>query len=114
MAQFVRIVAIPHIEQQTMQAFAAPLQEMKLSAGHVRQNVRDANWLLYLPMLPIGVILGLSGGYLPMRSSVKALEEHVTLIDQYLAAQQPLAPAPVMPDPHAPAHKGKRSKHPRA
>ncbi len=95
------------IERQTVAAFAAPLQEMKQSAGHVRQNVREANGLLYLLMLLIGVMLGLAGGYLPMRSSVKALEEHVTLIDQYLAAQQPAAPLPAAPDPHAPAHKGK-------
>ena len=96
-----------NIEQQTLQAFAAPLQEMKQAAGHVRQNVRETNWLHYLAMLLIGVVLGLFAGYLPMRSSVKALEEHVTLIDQYLAAQQLPAAAPVTPDPHAPAPKGK-------
>jgi len=96
-----------NIEQQTLQAFAAPLQEMKQAAGHVRQNVRETNWLHYLAVLLIGVVLGLFAGYLPMRSSVKALEEHVTLIDQYLAAQQLPAAAPVAPDPHAPAPKGK-------
>jgi len=96
-----------NIEQQIVQAFAAPLQKMKQAAGHVRQNVREANWLLYLAMLLIGVVLGLFAGYLPMRSSMKALEEHVTLIDQYLPAQQPLAPVLSAPDPHAPAHRGK-------
>ncbi len=93
------------IERQTVQAFAAPLQDIQQAAGHVRQNVRDSNWLFYVAMLLIGAVLGLFAGYLPMRGSVKALEQHVTLIDQYLAAQQP--PAPAVPDVHAPAHKGK-------
>ncbi len=95
------------IERQTVQAFAAPLQEIQQAADHVRQNVRDSNWMLYVAMLLIGVVLGLFAGYLPMRGSVKALEEHVTLIDQYLAARQPPVPAPAVPDMHAPAHKGK-------
>jgi len=95
------------IERQTVQAFAAPLQEIQQAAGHVRQNVRDSNWMLYVAMLLIGVVLGLFAGYLPMRGSVKALEEHVTLIDQYLAAQQPPVLAPAVPDMHAPARKGK-------
>ena len=96
------------IETQFSAGMVVPLDQIKQAAAQVRQNVRDANWMVYVGMLLIGVILGLSAGYLPMRSSVKALEEHVNQIDSYLAAQQPQA-APVTPEPsHAPAHKGKK------
>jgi hypothetical protein len=92
------------IERQTVGAFGVPLQEIKQAAGHVRHNVRDADWLLYLVMLLIGVMLGLAGSY---PAHAQQLEEHVTLIDQYLAAQQPPASAQAALDVHATAHKGK-------
>ncbi len=96
------------IETQISAGMVVPLDQIKQAAAQVRQNVRDANWMVYVGMLLIGVVLGLFAGYLPMRSSVKALEEHVNQIDSYLAAQQPQA-APVTPEPsHAPAHKGKK------
>ncbi len=96
------------IETQISAGMVVPLDQIKQAATQVRQNVRDANWMVYVGMLLIGVVLGLFAGYLPMRSSVKALEEHVNQIDSYLAAQQPQA-APVTPEPsHAPAHKGKK------
>lgn len=96
------------IETQISAGMVVPLDQIKQAAAQVRQNVRDANWMVYVGMLLIGVVLGLFAGYLPMRSSVKALEEHVNQIDSYLAAQQPPA-APVTPEPsHAPAHKGKK------
>lgn len=96
------------IETQISAGMAVPLDQIKQAAAQVRQNVRDANWMVYMGMLLIGVVLGLFAGYLPMRSSVKALEEHVNQIDSYLAAQEPQA-APVTLQPfHASAHKGKK------
>ena len=96
------------IETQIRAGMAAPLDQIKQAATQVRQNVRVTNWMVYVGMLLIGTVLGLFAGYLPMRSSVKALEEHVNQIDSYLAAQQPQT-APVTPEPsHALAHKGKK------
>ena len=96
------------IETQISAGMAVPLDQIKQAATQVRQNVRDANWMVYVGMLLIGVVLGLFAGYLPMRSSVKALEEHVNQIDSYLAAQQPQT-APVTPEPsHTSNHKGKK------
>ena len=96
------------IERHTTQALATPLHAIGQAAAQVRQNVRDATWMVYVGMLLIGTVLGLFAGYLPMRSSVKALEEHVNQIDSYLAAQQPQA-APVTPEPsHTPNHKAKK------
>jgi hypothetical protein len=46
-------------------------------------------------------------GYWPLRRSQNILQEQLNQIKQYLAAQAPAAPAPVAPDVHAPAHKGK-------
>jgi hypothetical protein len=95
------------IERQTVQAFAAPLQEMKQAAGYVRQNIKEVKWLTISLMVSVGLALGLMLGYWPMRSSQNNMQEQLNRIEQYLAAQQPAAPAPVAPDPHAPAHKGK-------
>ena len=96
------------IEAQISAGMAVPLDQIKQAATQVRQNVREANWVMYVGMLLIGTVLGLFAGYLPMRSSVKALEEHVNQIDSYLAAQQPQT-APVTPESsHTPAHKGKK------
>jgi hypothetical protein len=95
------------IERQTKQAFAAPLEEMKLAAGYVRQNIKDVKWLTISLMVAIGLALGLMLGYWPMRTSQNNMQEQLNRIEQYLAAQQPSAPAAETPDPHVPAHKGK-------
>jgi hypothetical protein len=86
-------------------AFAAPLQEMKQAAGFVRQSLKDVSWLLIGLMVSVGLVLGLMLGYWPLRSSQNNMQEQLNRIEQYLAAQQ--APAPAAPDVHAPAHKGK-------
>jgi type VI protein secretion system component VasK len=93
------------IERQTVQAFAAPLQEIKQAAGYVRQNMKEVKWLTISLMVSVGLVLGLMLGYWPMRSSQNNMQEQLNRIEQYLAAQQPQAPA--APDVHAPAHKGK-------
>jgi uncharacterized membrane-anchored protein YhcB (DUF1043 family) len=64
-------------------------------------------WLTISLMVAIGLALGLMLGYWPMRTSQNNMQEQLNRIEQYLAAQQPAAPAPVALDPHAPAHKGK-------
>ena len=96
-----------NIERQTLQAFAAPLQEMKQAAGFVRQSLKEVSWLLIGLMVSVGLVLGLMLGYWPMRTSQNNMQEQLNRIEQYLAAQQPSAPAPAAPDPHAPVHKGK-------
>ena len=96
-----------NIERQTVEAFAAPLQEIKQAAGFVRQSLKEVSWLLISLMVALGVALGLMLGYWPMRTSQNNMQEQLNRIEQYLAAQQPSAPAPAAPDPHAPAHKGK-------
>jgi hypothetical protein len=93
------------IERQTVQAFAAPLQEIKQAAGYVRQNMKEVSWLMIGLMLSAGIVIGLMLGYWPMRSSQNNMQEQLNRIEQYLAAQQP--PAPAAPDVHAPAHKRK-------
>jgi hypothetical protein len=95
------------IERQTVQAFAAPLQEMKQAAGFVRQSLKEVSWLLIGLMVSLGMALGLMLGYWPMRTSQNNMQEQLNRIEQYLAAQKPPAPTPAVPDVHAPAHKGK-------
>jgi hypothetical protein len=46
-------------------------------------------------------------GYWPLRSSQNNIQEQLNRIEQYQAAQQPTVPAPAVPEPHAPGHKGK-------
>jgi ElaB/YqjD/DUF883 family membrane-anchored ribosome-binding protein len=94
------------IERQTVNAFAAPLQEMKQAAGFVRQSLKEVSWLLIGLMVSVGLVLGLMLGYWPMRSSQNNMQEQLNRIEQYLVAQQQSTPA-AAPDPHAPAHKGK-------
>lgn len=93
------------IERQTVQAFATPLQDIQRAAGYVRQNMKEVKWLTISLMVSVGLVLGLMLGYWPMRSSQNNMQEQLNRIEQYLAAQQP--PAPAAPDVHAPAHKGK-------
>jgi ElaB/YqjD/DUF883 family membrane-anchored ribosome-binding protein len=93
------------IERQTEQAFAAPLQEIKQAAGYVRQSLKEVSWLMLGLMISLGLVLGLMLGYWPMRSNQNAIQDQLNRIEQYLAAQQPAAPA--TPDVHAPTHKGK-------
>jgi hypothetical protein len=95
------------IERQTVLAFAEPLREMKESAGFVRRSLKEVSWLMISLMFSAGLVVGLLIGYWPMRSSQNNMQEQLNRIEQYLAAQQPSAPAPAAPDPHAPAHKGK-------
>ena len=95
------------IERQTVQAFAAPLQEMKQAAGFVRQNIKEVKWLTISLFVSVGLVIGLMLSYWPMRTSQNNMQEQLNRIEQYLAAQQPSAPAPAAPDQHAPVHKGK-------
>jgi len=95
------------IERQTVQAFAAPLQDIQQAAGYVRQNLKEVSWLMIGLMLSAGIVIGLMLGYWPVRSSQNNMQEQLNRIEQYLAAQQPPAQAPAAPDVHAPAHKGK-------
>lgn len=95
------------IERQTVQAFAAPLEEMQQAAGYVRQSVKEVSWLMIGLMVAGGLVLGLLLGYWPMRRSQNSMQEQLNRIEQYLAAQQPPVPAVAAPDVHAPAHKGK-------
>lgn len=95
------------IERQTKQAFAGPLQEMKQAAGFVRQNIKEVKWLTISLFVSVGLVIGLMLGYWPMRTSQTNMQEQLNRIEQYLAAQQPAAPTPAVPDAHAPAHKGK-------
>lgn len=95
------------IERQTVQAFAAPLQEIRQAAGYVRQNMKEVSWLMIGLRLSAGLVIGLLLGYWPLRSSQNNMQEQSNRIEQHLAVQQPPAPASVAPDAHAPAHKGK-------
>jgi hypothetical protein len=93
------------IERQTVQAFAAPLQQIQQAAGYVRQNMKEVSWLMISLMFSAGLVVGLLLAYWPMRSSQNNMQEQLNRIEQYLAAQQP--PTPAASDVHAPAHKGK-------
>ena len=95
------------IERQTTQAMAAPLRDIGHAAAQVRQNIKETSWLVTGLILALGIVLGLVLGWLPFRSGMNNLQEQGNRIEQYLAAQQPAAPA--APEPaHAPAHKGKK------
>jgi hypothetical protein len=95
------------IERQTVQAFAAPLQDMQQAAGYVRQNMKEVSWLMVSLVFAGGLILGFLLGYWPLKSSQNNIQEQLNRIEQYLAAQQSPAPAPSARDLHAPAHKAK-------
>jgi ElaB/YqjD/DUF883 family membrane-anchored ribosome-binding protein len=95
------------IERQTVQAFAAPLRDIQQAAGYVRQNMKEVSWLMIGLMFSAGLVIGLLLGYWPLRSGQNSMQEQVNRIEQYLAAQQQPVPTAAVPDPHAPAHKGK-------
>ncbi len=95
------------IERQTVQAFAAPLQDIQQAAGYVRQNMKEVSWLMIGLMVSAGLVVGLLLGYWPLRSSQNNMQEQLNRIEQYLAAQPRSVLAPAAPDPHASAHKGK-------
>ncbi len=80
-------------------ALVEPLKDIERGAKHVRENVKETKWLVIVSYVLLGMVLGLMGGYWPMRSSVKMLEEHVTAIDQALGAQQQAAAAAASPAP---------------
>lgn len=97
-----------YIERQTVQAFAAPLQDIRQAAGYVRQNMKEVSWLLISLLFAGGLIVGFLLAYLPMRSSQHNMQEQLNAIGQYLAAQQHAAvPVPAAPDVHATTHKRK-------
>jgi hypothetical protein len=96
------------IERLTVQAFAAPLQDIQQAAGYVRQNLKDVSWLMISLMFSAGLIVGLLLGYWPLRSSQNNMQEQLNRIEQYLTAQQPPAPAPAAPDVQCPSSQGKR------
>jgi len=95
------------IERQTVQAFAAPLQEIQQAAGYVRQNMKEVSWLMLSLLFAGGLVIGFLLGYWPLRSSQNSMQEQLNRIEQYLAVQHQPVPTPAAPDPHAPAHKGK-------
>ena len=95
------------IERQTVNALATPLAQIQQAAGYVRQNMKEVSWLVMGLLFAGGLIVGLMFGYWPLRSSQNNIQEQLNRIEQYLAAQQPPAPAPTAPDVHASAHKGK-------
>jgi ElaB/YqjD/DUF883 family membrane-anchored ribosome-binding protein len=95
------------IERQTVQAFAAPLEEMKQAAGYVRQSLKEVKWLTISLFVSVGLVIGLMLGYWPMRTSQNNMQEQLNRIEQYLVAQKPPPPTPAVPDVHAPVHKGK-------
>jgi hypothetical protein len=95
------------IERQTVSALATPLAQIQQAAGYVRQNMKEVSWLVMGLLFAGGLIVGLMFGYWPLRSSQNNIQEQLNRIEQYLAAQQPPAPAPTAPDVHASAHKGK-------
>ena len=88
-------------------ALILPLQDIQAGAGHVRQNVRDTKWLTLGFVFLVGCVVGLVGGYFPIRSDLNALIEHVNNIDHYLAAQQTPPPAPSPSSAPAQDHKKK-------
>ena len=88
----------------TKHSLSQPLLDIEQAASHVRQNVRETRWLTISLYVVLGMALGLAAGYLPLRSDVNRLVEHVNQIDGYLAAQQPQpAPAPA-PQPSGKKH----------
>jgi hypothetical protein len=93
------------IERQTVQALAAPLRDIQQAAAQVRQNVKEASWLMIGLILSAGLVIGFLLGYWPLSRSQNSMQEQLNRIEQNQAAQQPSAPA--APDVHTPAHKGK-------
>lgn len=92
----------------TRQALSQTLQDIGQAAGQVQQNVKETRWLTISLFVALGVMVGLALGYLPLRSDMNALTEHVNQIDGYLAAQQQQAAPPTPDASHASAHKGKK------
>ncbi len=82
--------------------------QIERAAGHVRQNVRETNWLMICLYFVSGMLATLLLVYLPLRGDINGLREQGDRIEQYLAAQQKQQqPAPAPEPPRAPAHKAK-------
>ena len=92
------------IRQQTVNALAAPLQDIQQAAAQVRQNVKETSWLMIGLILAFGIVIGFLLGYWPLKSSQNTMQDQLNRIEQHLTAQQ-VIPAPAMPD--ALTHKGK-------
>ena len=88
-------------------ALVEPLQSIQQGARHVRENVKETKWLTIVSYILLGCVLGLMGGYVPVRHSIVNLEEQVTAIDQYLGAQQQAAAAATTSPAPAQDHKRK-------
>ncbi len=69
--------------------------------------MKEVSWLMIGLMLSAGLVIGLLLGYWPLRRSQNSMQEQLNRIEQYLAAEQPPAPAPAVHNVHAPARKGK-------
>ena len=88
-------------------ALIEPLEDIQKGARHVRDNVKETKWLTLVCYVVLGAVMGLAVGYMPLRSDVNALVEHVDNIDHFLTAKQ--APPAVTAPASVPGkdHKGK-------
>lgn len=92
---------------EVMGALIEPLEDIQKGARHVRDNVKETKWLTLVCYVVLGAVMGLAVGYMPLRSDVNALVEHVDNIDRFLTAKQtPPAVAAPAPIPGK-DHKGK-------
>ena len=92
---------------EVREGMVQPLQDIQAGARHVRDNVKEAKWLTLVCYVVLGAVMGLAVGYMPLRSDMNALVEHVDNIDHFLTAKQtPPAVAAPAPIPGK-DHKGK-------
>ncbi len=58
-------------EDRGQRCLVEPLKDIQHGARHVRDNVKETKWLVIVSYVLLGMVLGLMGGYWPMRSSVR-------------------------------------------
>ena len=93
------------IEQQVRFALAQPLHDIQESAAQVRQNIKDANWMMFGLVFSMGITFGLFSGYSMVMRTQNKMNDRLDGIEQFLSA--PAQTVPAVAGPTASAHKGK-------
>jgi vacuolar-type H+-ATPase subunit I/STV1 len=89
------------IERVTVQALGAPLHQIEQAAGQVRQNVKEANWLLMSFVLAVGIAIGLLGEFYMVGRTQNDMADRLDRIEQNQAVS-------VQNAPMSPAQQGTR------
>jgi hypothetical protein len=85
------------IERVTVQALGNPLRDIERAAGQVRQNVKEANWLLISFVLAVGIAIGLLGEFYLVGRTQNHMADRLDRIEQNQAVPVKTAPPSSLP-----------------